>query len=281
MAVLRTLFLGLILALLLRPVLSFTVEGNVRRALVVLMDTSSSMQIRDTRVTELDKKRVAIAKGTQEDQSPRIEVARGAFKNDKLNLLPRLDREFDLSAFTFGRGLVEVSARSGVTNQQVTTEQFTWLDRLTATNPVTALGDAMLEVLNRKRGQPIAGIVLVTDGANNSGSQPLETAGFLRQEGVPVYAYGVGITQPRDIIVGNMFASEITFSKDEVPITVRVRGQGLKGESAELVLKLGNQTVATKTLTFEDNNEQVVPLKFTPQSAGEFDLEASIEPRSD
>ena len=281
MAVLRTLFLGLILALPLRPVLSFTVEGNVRRALVVLMDTSSSMQIKDTRVTELDKKRVAIAKGTAEDQAPRIEVARAAFKNDKLNLLPRLDREFDLSAFTFGRGLVEVSARSSATNQQVTADQFTWLDRLTATNPVTALGDAMLEVLNRKRGQPIAGIVLVTDGANNSGSQPLESAGFLRQEGVPVYAYGVGITQPRDIIVGNMFAPEITFSKDEVPITVRVRGQGLKGETAELVLKLGNQTVATKTLTFEDNSEQVVPLKFTPQSAGEFDLEASIEPRSD
>ena len=248
---------------------------------MILMDTSSSMQIKDTRTSELDRKRVAIAKGAPEDQPPRIEVARAAFKNDKLNILPRLDREFDLSAFTFGRGLVEVSARSAATNQQVTADQFTWLDRLTATNRVTALGDAMLEVLNRKRGQPIAGIVLVTDGANNSGSQPLESAGYLRQEGVPVYAYGVGITQPRDIIVGNMFAPEITFSKDEVPITVRVRGQGLKGESAELVLKLGNQTVATKTLTFEDNAEQVVPLKFTPQSAGEFDLEASIEPRSD
>lgn len=281
MAVLRTLFLALILALLLRPVLSFTVEGNVRRALVVLMDTSSSMQIRDTRVTEVDRKRVAIAKGSSEEQAPRLEVARAAFKNDKLNLLPRLDRDFDLSAFTFGRGLVEVSARSSATNQQATADQFTWLDRLTATNPVTALGDAMLDVLNRKRGQPIAGIVLVTDGANNSGSQPLESAGYLRQEGVPVYVYGVGITQPRDIIVGNMFAPEITFSKDEVPITVRVRGQGLKGESAELILKLGNQTVATKTLTFEDNSEQVVPLKFTSQSAGEFDLEASIEPRSD
>ena len=96
-----------------------------------------------------------------------------------------------------------------------------------------------------------------------------------------MYAYGVGITQPRDIIVGHMFAPEITFSKDEVPITVRVRGQGLKGQAADLVLKLGNQTVATKNISFEDDGEQVVSLKFTPQSAGEFDLQASIDPRPD
>ena len=281
LAALRIVFLGLILALLLRPVLSFTVEGNVRRVLVLLMDSSSSMQIKDTRITELDRKRVGIAKGTSDEQAPRIEVAQGAFKNQKLNLLPRLDREFDVAAFTFGQGLVEVSARSSATNDQVTADQFTWVDRLTATNPVTAMGDAMREVLNRKRGQPIAAVVLVTDGANNSGTPPLESAGLLRQEGVPVYAYGVGITQPRDIIVGHMFAPEITFSKDEVPITVRVRGQGLKGQSADLVLKLGEQTVATKNISFDDDAEQVVSLKFTPQTAGEYDLQASIDLRPD
>src|SRR5687768_8963033 len=78
LAGLRIAFLGLILALLLRPVLSFTVEGNVRRALVLLMDSSSSMQIKDTRIEELDRKRVSMATGGTEEQSPRIEVARGA-----------------------------------------------------------------------------------------------------------------------------------------------------------------------------------------------------------
>ena len=56
LAALRTLFLGLLLMLLLRPVLAFTVEGSVRRLLVLLMDTSSSMQIKDPRLAwiELD-----------------------------------------------------------------------------------------------------------------------------------------------------------------------------------------------------------------------------------
>jgi hypothetical protein len=67
------------------------------------------------------------------------------------------------------------------------------------------VGDALRDVVTRKRGQPLAGVLLVTDGANNTGAQPLESAAALRQEGVPVYVYGVGITSPRDIIVANLF----------------------------------------------------------------------------
>src|SRR4051812_1508667 len=57
LATLRTLFLGLLLMLLLRPVLAFTVEGSVRRLLVLLMDGSSSMQIQDPRRDSADQKR--------------------------------------------------------------------------------------------------------------------------------------------------------------------------------------------------------------------------------
>ncbi len=291
LAALRIAFIALLIGLILRPVLSLTVEGTVRRVLVVLCDTSSSMQIKDTRADAMDRKRAAIAKGSVEgaasENAARIEIARQVFKNQKLNLLPQLDREFDLAAFTFGQGVVEISARkaesseTNATRKTATVEQFTWVDRLTATNPATAMGDALREVLNRKRGQPVAGVLVVTDGANNSGGQPREAAGLLREEGIPLYAYGVGITRPRDIIVGNLFAPDVTFVKDEVPVTVRVRSQALKGETGELVLKLGSQTVASTTISFDESGEQVVPMKFTPQGAGEFDLEASIEPRTD
>src|ERR1041385_7554714 len=57
----RVLFIALMLVLLMRPVLAFTVEGSVRRLLVLLMDTSSSMQIKDPRLTLEDQKRAAIA----------------------------------------------------------------------------------------------------------------------------------------------------------------------------------------------------------------------------
>ena len=306
LAGLRILFIGLILLLLMRPILSFTVEGSVRRLLVLLVDASASMQIKDPRVAAEDQKRAAIArdyldpaKGLSQvldnnrvpeiEQVQRLDLLKSALKNPRLNLLPRLDREFDLDVFAFGQGVTPLSARKQTETNTAPDEpfpktdlnQFPWVERLVATNSVTAIGDAMREVLNRKRGQPLAGILLISDGANNSGSQPRQIADMLRQEGIPLYAYGVGITSPRDIIVGHIFSPDITFVKDEVPITVRVRSQGLRGETAELVLKLGDQQVASRTVTFSEDGEQVVPMKFTPQTQGDFDLQASIEPRPD
>src|ERR1051326_895981 len=61
LAGLRVLFIGLVLLLLTRPILSLTVEGSVRRLLVLLVDTSASMQIKDPRVAPQDQKRAAIA----------------------------------------------------------------------------------------------------------------------------------------------------------------------------------------------------------------------------
>jgi hypothetical protein len=302
---LRLFFVVLVLVLLLRPVLSLTVEGSVRRMLVVLLDGSASMEIRDPRVELPDRKRAAIARGDLDPDkglgqelnvSPartgqalaRIEMVRSILKNERLNLLPRLDREYDLSAFSFGEGLVEISARkhAAETNgeprqQEVTVDDFPWVGELKSASPLTALGDALREVMNRKRGQPLAGIFLLTDGANNSGCEPREMASLCRQEGLPLYIYGVGITSPRDIIVGNLFAPDVTFVKDEVPVTVRLRVQGLVGQEAELVLQLANQKVASKTITFDAEGELVIPMSFTPSSEGDFDLVASIAPRPD
>lgn len=305
---LRVFFVVLLLALLLRPVLAFTVEGSIRRVLVLLLDGTASMQIKDPRLDANDQKRAAIArdildpsKGLNQsldggrsreyEQVSRLDLTKSVLKNERLNLLPRLDREFDLAAFSFGQGTAELAARKrgAETNsaagkgkdKSMAIETFDWVDRLEAAAPSTAIGDAIRNVLNRKRGQPLAGIVLVTDGVNNSGSPPREAAALARQEGVPLYVYGVGITSPRDIIVQNLFAPDVTFVRDELSATVRVRGQGLNGETAELQLKLGEQVVAKKEITFSSDGEQVVPMKFTPQTLGEFDLTAGIEARSD
>ena len=305
LAFLRLGFLALLLALLLRPVLAFTVEGSIRRTLAILLDGSASMQIKDPRVDDDDRKRVAIARNaldpkaglkqplersrTREfEQIARLDLVRAALQNPRLDLLPRLDHEFDLSAFTFGQGLAELSsARTEPASskarekRRANIDSFDWTERLEAKGTSTALGDAIRETLNRKRGQPLAGIVLVTDGVNNAGAHPRDAAAQARAEGVPLYIYGVGITSPRDIILQNLFASDVTFLKDEVPVTVRVRAQGLAGETAELTLKLDDETVAMRTVTFGADDEQVIPLKFTPQRLGDFALTASIAPRAD
>src|SRR3954469_15490518 len=63
LATLRTVFLFLILLLLMRPVWAFVIESSIRRELVMMFDSSTSMKIEDPRVEADDLKRVALAKG--------------------------------------------------------------------------------------------------------------------------------------------------------------------------------------------------------------------------
>src|SRR5215207_9344386 len=59
---LRLAFFALVLGLLLRPILALTIEGSIRRSLVVLIDDSTSMNIKDPRLDVADQKRAALAR---------------------------------------------------------------------------------------------------------------------------------------------------------------------------------------------------------------------------
>ncbi len=302
LSALRILLFLLLLFIVLRPVLAFTVEGRIRRQFVTLLDASASMNIQDPRFDPADVARAAMAlgdlkwsKGLQQTvdakhaaaarQVPRIELLKRVLKDEELGLLEKFNKDYDFSKFTFGQTLAEVgsasAAAAGSTTPPAATDLYAWVDQLAAKSQTTAIGDAVRELLERKRGQPVAGIFLATDGASNLGTAPLEAARLARAEGVPLYIYGVGITSPRDIIVANLFTQDVAFVKDELPVTVRVRGQGLRGQTAKINLKLGDEIVASKDLTFSDDEEQTVALPFTPKQPGEFELRASIDPRDD
>lgn len=303
MAGLRAAFLLLILGLLLRPVLSVTFESSIRRSVLLLLDTSASMsQILDQRTEADDLKRLAIARdqldpvrGLNQElnstqglvQTPRIDVVKAALKSGRLNLLSRIARGYDLSVFTFDKTLEEISgaayrAEGGGNGdgQEPPAMSTAWVEKLSARGEQTAIGDAVREVISRKRGQPIAGIVLVTDGASNRGVQPLSAATLAAQDRVPLYVWGVGITSPRDIVVGNIFAQEVAFAKDEVPVTVRVRSTGMAGQSARLVVTLGDEK-AERNVEFNADGEQVVTVSLTPKGPGNFEINAAIDPRED
>ena len=198
---LRLAFLALLLGILLRPVLTLELERQIRQNLLVMLDSSRSMGIADPRVSDDDLKRAAIAVGAG-DHDPKLglegdldagtiaevealtrtNILRRVLRNEKLNLLPDLGEKFDLTGFTFGLatqvqqvGHYAKQQNEGGTNQvgQATIADFPWVqESVRAVHASTAMGDSIREVLNRKRGQPLAGILVASDGAHNMGAQP-------------------------------------------------------------------------------------------------------------
>jgi hypothetical protein len=281
LAGLRMALLGLLLLMLLRPVLALELQERIRRTVVLLVDSTKSMNIRDQRLDEADQKRAEIGLGAITDMTQpldaarlgeakgvsRAELVKAVLQNPQLHLLDDLARDFNVETFLFG-------------DTASPAEGPAWLLDYHPASDTTAIGDAVRAVLERKRGQPVAGIVLATDGGNNAGTPPVEAAEEEAREGVPIYAYGVGITSPRDIIVSHVSAPEIAFAKDAMAVTVQVRGQGLSGQTGRLSLKMGDGEVASKEVTFTGADE-LVPISFTPQKKGDYELTASIPPRPD
>src|SRR5476649_1575394 len=121
LTVLRSLLLIMILLMLMRPVLLLTVEGTIRRSLLLLIDSSASMQIKDLRQDPADLKRAAIAKGLIDSkgglaqsvpgdtssisQMSRSDMVKSMLTNDRLQLLSKLGETYDLVPYTFGQTL--------------------------------------------------------------------------------------------------------------------------------------------------------------------------------
>ena len=281
MAGLRAGLLGLILLAILDPAVRLSIRTPTRRSVLVLFDDSASMALRDGRPAGADVRRTLIAqdvldptKGLNQptptiNRPPapsRVELVRAAFANRRLDLLNRLARDGDVRLTAFGRtdGVADLDA----------------VDHLTGTGPSTPLGDAVRETLARGRGQAVAAVVLVTDGQSNAGGSPVAAATAAGVQGVPLLIYGVGVSDARDVVVSDIFAPDVAFVKDDVPVTVRVRGVGLAGQVGRVVLKLGDAVVDQKDVTF-NGAEQAVALHATPATAGAFKLSASIAPRPD
>jgi hypothetical protein len=278
----------LILGIMARPVLALTMEASVRNSLQIMVDASQSMGIPDLRSDDADLKRAGIAKnvldpekGLDQPLDPsqasglakvsRMDLVHSVLNNPALGLLAKLKVDYTLQPYTFGDELREMTAD----------DANDWVNTIAATEPLTRIGDAVMDALSRMRGQPSTGIFLITDGQSNSGRSIVQAAEQAKLEGVPLFIYGVGIDQPKDIIVSDLFTRDVAFVKDSLPVSVRVRSPGFAGQSADVVLRLGDKTVDTEHITFDASAEQVVVMKFTPSQKGTYTLKASIDPRPD
>jgi hypothetical protein len=295
MATLRAGFLALLVLMLASPAIKVTLEGDIRRQILILLDGSQSMSIRDARTESDDLARAGIAAGVldvrggleqslpaevrdrQVAEASRLDLVRKLLPSTQLGLLRELSRDYDLRFLRFGVAVEDlVSPASSATRPSVETDSP--LDALAADSSATALGTAVRESLSRFRGQPVAGMLVVTDGASNAGVSALSAAAAAGQNGVPLHLYGVGLTRPKDLAATQVIAPDVGFVDDEIVAAVRLRVTGLEGQTATIRIKLGETQVATQESPIGADGVLTVPVKFTPKQAGEFVLTAEAAP---
>lgn len=102
----------------------------------------------------------------------------------------------------------------------------------TTDGEATRLGDALRHVIGQERGGPIAGVVVVTDGRRNAGSEVETALAAARDAGIRLVVLGAGSADPlRNVAVAEIVAPKRVFPSDRFQVRGLIRSSHLGGES--------------------------------------------------
>ena len=233
---LRTALVGLLLLCLLRPMLVLRAAVPHQNVVGVLLDDSRSMRIADV------------------DGQPRSAYVQQEFGSADAGLRKALGERFTVRTLRF----------SGSVGPAPTGEDLTF----TGTN--TRLAAALDEARRQLAGVPLAGLVVVSDGADTSGAALEPSLLALKASGVPVFAIGVGTDTPeRDIQVGRVTAPRTVLAGTTLLLDAVVTAHGYAGQALTLDVLDGSQIVGSQQVTLGDDGQPItVRVRFTASEGG-------------
>ncbi len=246
---LKILPLLLVLFCLLEPVIVTSRVTPRQGFLLVLFDDSRSMGIQDG------------GRGQS-----RVDAVKRRFLDD--GLLENLGSRFRVRTYRFAERV----------------ERAADIAALNATGSATDISGALGQAAGEFRDQPVAAVVLVSDGADNmsAGTDRLGNAtAYLASRDTPVYTIGVGEERiERDVEILKVAASDRVTEGTITDLFVTLRSSGYAGRSIDLNIREGGRVVQTVPVRLEgDGDIQRVRVFLSPESPGILEYTAEIAPQ--
>jgi uncharacterized membrane protein len=221
---LRVAALAVIVLALLHPVLVVSEAVPQRNVVGVLVDDSRSMRIADLSGTT------------------RADAVRHLLGSRDSSLYAALAQKFVVRLFRFsGNG-----------------ERVAQLGDLTYDGTRTQLGPALEAARQELTGVPLSGLVLVSDGADNSQGSLTDAVMSLGARHVPVFTVGVGRERfTKDIEVSRVEAPRSVLQGASLVVDVMVSQRGFTGDKVQLIVEDGGRIVSTQAVTLSGDGEAV------------------------
>ena len=284
----RLAVLAAVAMMLMEPILIFSHVEHEQSNMIVLLDNSRSMGLRDAWQAPSAGRSLADAlrlpdgvrdlrKLTRLDQARRL-LDRG--------LLSQLEAEGDrlVHIHPFADRLAEpLAAATDKTGRSPAKGEPVVLPPVTTEGQSTAIGSAVRQAVIAYRGKPIAGVLLISDGQSNVGESAVEAARFAAEERIPFVALGAGTEEgPRNVAIKSIETSPVVFERDHNNVTVLVESGGMPEMPATVVLekrRLGDdwQEVGREEITLRrDGRLQSVLFRYAEEQPGKIELRAKI-----
>jgi hypothetical protein len=305
LALSRAAVLCLLVLVLAEPLLVRRFTQQKRPQLWLLVDGTDSMAIRDEwndderarlvqAVGSADALTQAVGAAVEDGTSnvkrptpnagpvhyPRSAYVQALLAKADQNLLAALSEKFRLKLFVFDESVRELPDFDQWVGNTARAAQD-----LTTSGQYTALGTAVTDLARRQATNSLAGLVVISDFAQNAGSSADVAAARL---GVPVYAVGVGRPAAKDLRVRLDTPMWMTKNeRDEVLVTVEQEGVEEKGVNVKLTARRVDNTADPATAEAKVIGQKTVdlpgsvvtvPFPYTPEETGQFIFSAEVDP---
>ena len=160
-------------------------------------------------------------------------------------------------------------------------ERIDSAQQLNAQAPSTRLGDALKQVTGEAGSLPIGAVVLLSDGADNSGGIDLPTLSEIRRYRIPIHTVGFGREKPdHDIEIVDAQVPARVLANSRLGAQVTSEELWLRDRHVRLNIQDGGKTLASKDVTLKsDGKEQTESVIFSAGAAGIRTLQIGIEPQ--
>jgi uncharacterized membrane protein len=240
---LESALVALLLLLLWEPALSVAALRPQQNIIAVITDASRSM---------------AMMEGSRSREQDAIKVLDSG-------LLKDLRSRFQVRLYRLGAGVERVQNP----------------DQLKPVESATQIGRGLRQIADEAATLPIGAVVLLSDGAENSGGVDAGTLSALRRRRLPVNTIGVGREHLRNDVEMDGFdvpAQALASSRLQAQITIRQNG--FNGRRVQLVLTGGGGVLATRNVVLQDAPQQIENVEFNVGPAGVKNIQAKLDPLS-
>jgi uncharacterized membrane protein len=247
LAGIRLAILTIILICLFRPLLVVRAASPQQNFLGVILDDSRSMQIADV------------------DGQPRGNYVKQAFGSHDRGLLKALSDRFTVRTFRFSSSATRTTQESD----------------LTFNGSQSRLGAALSGVRQELAGLPVAGLVMVSDGADTADEALGEALLALKAESLPVFTVGVGNERlSKDIQVGRVATPKTALKGTTLMVDVVLSQSGFDGQKVTLDVEDEGTLVSTQEVSLPDAGTPAsIPVRFTVNEAGPRVLRFRVSPQ--
>ena len=219
---LRWLAIVICCVLLFQPAFETTKYRKTRNQVHVLVDDSASMARKDRYPAPAQNESLtAWIPGQDLGEETRADLVQRVLEDPK-GLLPQLRETHDVRLFRVDGKPTAIRS----------------ISELTARGNRTAIGNGLDLHLQSATGANLDAIILVSDGRNNAGLDPVEVAKNYGLRGIAVHTIGVGDPEPprNAWLVGPPGPKE-ALREEQVSFDVTLRAEGLAGERARVELR--------------------------------------------